>query len=111
MIKTVNDCIQVIEWQDNITLKNVEQFRQEMDNFLKTTHEKLILSLTNTTYINSAGLGVIADSVMQARRNQKELVVSNIQQSIKEIFSIVKFSSFMKLFESEQEAIEYLLAA
>lgn len=107
MIRTIFDDIYVLEWHDDITLKNVEQFRQELNNFLNIDKEKLILDLSNTSYINSAGLGVIADSVMQARRNNKELVVANLQQSVKEIFSIVKFASFMKLFDSEQQAIEF----
>ena len=85
----------------------MEQFRQEMEKFVHDDVEHLILNLANTNYINSAGLGIIADSVMQARKSQKELVIADIQQSVKEIFTIVKFTSFMKVFESEIEAIEY----
>ena len=72
-----------------------------------TEESRLIVNLANTNYINSAGLGIIADSVMQARKSQKELVIADIQQSVKEIFAIVKFTSFMKVFESEKEAIDY----
>ena len=107
MLKKVNDSIQVFEWSENITLKNVEQFRQDMEKFIHYDVEHLILNLANTNYINSAGLGIIADSVMQARKSQKELVIAEIQQSVKDIFTIVKFTSFMKVFESEIEAIKY----
>ena len=34
MLKKVNDSIQVFEWSENITLKNVEQFRQDMEKFI-----------------------------------------------------------------------------
>lgn len=107
MLKKMTDTIQVLNWSENITLKNVEQFRQAMDNLVNGTKEQLILNLASTNYINSAGLGIIADSAMEARRNHKELVITDIQQSVKEIFSIVKFASFMKMFDSEQEAIAY----
>ena len=110
MIKTINGNINVLQWHDNVTLKNIDQFKQEVDNLLKTSSSKLVLNLENLSYINSAGLGVIADGVMQARRNQKELVVCGIQQSIREIFDIVKFSSFMKLFNTENEAIQFFKA-
>ncbi|RKQ16777.1 anti-sigma factor antagonist [Lysinibacillus endophyticus] len=110
VLKTVNNVIQVLEWKENITLKNIELFRQEMNNLLNQDSQNLILNLAETTYINSAGLGIIAESVVQAKRNNKELVISNMEDSIKEIFSIVKFSSFMKLFEIEKEAIEYFQA-
>lgn len=110
MIKSVGDHIHILEWHENITLKNVDQFRQEMESFLKISSHQLILNIANISYINSAGLGIIAESVMQARRSQKELVVSDIQQSIKEIFTIVKFASFMKLFDTEIEAIQFFQA-
>lgn len=107
MLKKISDLIYVLEWSENITLKNVEHFRQEMEKFVQEEGRKLILNLAYTNYINSAGLGIIADSVMQARKSQKELVIADIQQSVKDIFTIVKFTSFMKIFESEKEAMEY----
>jgi anti-sigma B factor antagonist len=67
----------------------------------------LILNLENTMYINSARLGGIAEGVMNARKNNKELVITKLSDSVKEIFSIVKFTSFMIIVDSEQEAIEY----
>lgn len=110
VIKTVHDNINILQWHDNVTLKNIDQFKQEVDNLLKTSSTKLILNIENLGYINSAGLGVIADGVMQARRNQQELVVCDIQQSIREIFDIVKFSSFIKLFNTEAEAMQFFQA-
>lgn len=107
MLGKTNETIQILRWSENITLKNVEHFREEMGKLVNDTKEQLILNLANTNYINSAGLGIIADSVMQARGNQKELVITDIQQSVQEIFSIVKFTSFMKVFKSEQEAVSY----
>ena len=109
MLKNLTDSIEVLEWSENITLKNVEQFRQAMNKLVNETKKQLILNLAGTNYINSAGLGIIADGAMDARRNQKELVITEIQPSVTEIFSIVKFTSFMKMFESEQEAVAYFM--
>lgn len=107
MLKALNEKTYVLEWNENITLKNVELFRQEMNKLLNYNAKQLMLDLVETSYINSAGLGIIAESVIQARRNNKELVIANIQPSIHEIFSIVKFSTFIKLFESKEEAIQH----
>lgn len=91
----------------HITLQNVEHFRQMMNQLINYKNEYLILSLGGTNYINSAGLGVIVDAVMAARKNQKELILSDISQSVHEIFAIVKFSAIMKMMDSEEMAIEY----
>lgn len=107
MIRTAKDDILILEWHDNITLKNIDQFRQEVVNFLSRDNTKLILNLSNTMYINSAGLGIIAENVIQSRKNQKKLVLAEISESVKEIFSIVKFASFIKIFDTEVQAIEF----
>lgn len=94
-------------WDEDITLKSAEAFRKGVQSFIKEDSPRLILSLRNVEYINSSGLGVIADAVMQSRKQGKELVVADIQEPISEIFHIVKFSSFIQLFDTEEEAIEF----
>ena len=107
MLSNVSDSIQSLRWAENITLKNIEQFQQEMERLINSHVDSLILNLANTDYINSAGLGVIANSVLEARKKQKELIIVEIHQSVQEIFSIVKFTAFIKSFESETSAIDY----
>lgn len=109
MISKVNDSIKVLHWSENITLKNIEQFREIVTQFIAQKEEYLILDLAEMNYINSAGLGVIADSVMHARRNNKELVIAEVNQSVKEIFAIVKFTSLMKIFDTKKQAIDYFM--
>lgn len=107
MFREVNDDIQILQWGENITLQNVEHFRQMMEQLINHESECLILNLAGMNYINSAGLGIIVDAVMTARKNMKELILCDISQSVKEIFVIVKFSAIMKMVDSEEMAIEY----
>jgi anti-sigma B factor antagonist len=99
--------IEILEWDEDITLKNAEKFRKTMNEFISGKSEYMILNMNKVKYVNSAGLGVIADSVMTARKEQKELVIAELQESVEEIFKIVKFASFIKLFMTEKEAIDY----
>ncbi|AGT30761.1 anti-sigma-factor antagonist [Geobacillus genomosp. 3] len=96
-----------LTWTEDITLNNVESFRQALEQLLTERADQLIVNMEAVSYINSAGLGMIADSVMAARARQKELVVAGVKGSLAEIFHIVKFSSFIKLFATEKEAIDY----
>jgi anti-sigma B factor antagonist len=107
MLRKVNDFTRGLRWGENITLKNAQQFRQGVEELIGYPENCLILNLANTMYINSAGLGVIAEGVMNARKNNKELVITELSDAVKEIFSIVKFTSFLTIVDSEQEAIEY----
>lgn len=96
-------------WNKDITLKTADHFREELQSFIQNEKDKLILSLKGVEYINSSGLGVIADAVIQARKQEKELVVADIQESISEIFEIVKFGSFIHLFVTKEEATQFFL--
>ncbi|MGG7621923.1 STAS domain-containing protein [Bacillus coreaensis] len=102
-----NEEIITYDWNQDVTLKTADLFREELQSFILTEKKKLILSLKGVGYINSSGLGVIADAVMLARKQGKELVVANIQEPISEIFEIVKFGSFIHLFVTEEEAIQF----
>lgn len=102
------DEIVTYSWNQDITLKTADQFRDELKSFILTEADRLILSIKGVEYINSSGLGVIADSVMQARKSGKELVIADIHETICEILNIVKFGSFISLFETKEEASKFL---
>ncbi|NUK31754.1 STAS domain-containing protein [Parageobacillus sp. VR-IP] len=108
-MRTKHGAIHVFTWNEDITLNNTEQFRKAMAKLIEEPADHLILNMEQVKYINSAGLGIIADGVMTARKQQKELVVAGVQGSLQEIFRIVKFSSFIKLFKTEKEAIHYFV--
>ncbi|MFP7471282.1 STAS domain-containing protein [Niallia taxi] len=99
--------IDILELNEDITIKNSEQFRIMMGKFLNESAVCLILDLRHASYLNSSGLGVIADGAMKARKTGKELVVSGINPPMAEIFEIVKFNTFMELFPSMEQAELY----
>lgn len=99
--------IHILEMNEDITIKNSEHFRLMMGKFLHESTASLILDLNHVSYLNSSGLGVIADGAMKARKNGKELVVSGITPPLDEIFEIVKFNTFMELFPTLEQAEQY----
>lgn len=107
MIFTSNDQVILLTWEEDITLKNNSSFRDTMKELVNSDSDKLLLYLQGVQYLNSGALGAIADSVMEAKKNQKELVVVATQSSVMEIFNIVKFGSFIKIFDSKEEGLQY----
>lgn len=107
MIFTSNDQVILLNWEEDVTLKNIESFKDAVKDLLSSDSSSLLLHLKGVQYVNSGALGAIADAVMTARKNQKELVVVATQQSVKEIFNIVKFGSFIKIFDTKEEGLQY----
>jgi anti-sigma B factor antagonist len=107
MENIMHDTVQLLNWDKDVTLKNVDEFRMAIWELLDSDKRKLILGLTHVAYLNSAALGVIADAVLSSGRLGKELIIAGIQSTIGEIFRIVHFSTFMKIFIEVKEAYSY----
>lgn len=99
--------ISILEIQREITIKNVYQFKETMVKFLENSGHQLILDLNDVTYLNSSALGIIAETAINANKDHKELIVAGVKPPIDEIFEIVKFRLFMKLFPNLQKALDY----
>ncbi|ETT30733.1 STAS domain-containing protein [Paenibacillus sp. FSL P4-0338] len=108
MENSLHEKIQLLKWNKDITLKNVEEFHRTIQRLLECESRGLILELTDVAYLNSAALGVIADAVLTAGRTGKELVIAGVQPTVGEILEIVHFSTFMKIFTELNDAYDYL---
>ncbi|MER2105761.1 MAG: STAS domain-containing protein [Solibacillus sp.] len=95
------------EIEHEITIKNMVIFQKNMDKFLLQSKKFMILNLQKVKYLNNSALKIIASAAITAKKNDKELVIVGIRPPIDEIFEIVKFSNFMELFATYDEAIAY----
>jgi anti-sigma B factor antagonist len=103
------DKLETLIWQESdIILKNVESFRIATEELIQRDANYFFLNLENVEYLNSSALGIIADVVMKARKSKKELMIVGVQDSVLEIFTIVKFETFIKIFKDLKEAEHYL---
>lgn len=107
MDSSLKDKVEQLNWKADVTLKNVEEFRRALLKLTDSEKTKLVLELTEVSYLNSAALGVIADAVLRAGRADKELLIGGVQATVGEIFEIVHFRTLMKIFPDISEAYAY----
>lgn len=103
--------IGVFQWPHDVSVANAEEFSSRLAGFVQTDAKRLILVLQDVNYVNSVALGAIASSVLEARRNGKELVVAGVTGTLREIFNIVKFDRFIQLFDTAEEAEVHMLTS
>ncbi|HHW38516.1 MAG TPA: STAS domain-containing protein [Bacillales bacterium] len=99
---------QSLVWNDNISLNNVDRFQKSIKGLLYTNLNGLILNLENVSYMNECALGIIADSIEEAKEMNKELVIINNTATIRTIFELVRFYSIVRVFPYERDARNYL---
>jgi anti-sigma B factor antagonist len=103
----MNNSVQLLKWEQDVTLKNIDDFRMAIWKLLDSDKRKLILGLTDVAYLNTAALGVIADAVVSSERIGKELIIAGIQSTVEEIFKTVHFDAIMKIFIEVEEAYNF----
>ena len=55
----------------------------------------VVLDLTNVTYMDSSGLGAIVGLYISAKAAKSQLKLINLNEHLKEIFSITRLGQFM----------------
>jgi anti-sigma B factor antagonist len=82
------------------------QLQEHLDNLLREGNHYYLLDLENLTYISSAGLGVLMGILREVREKQGDLKIINMSDKIERVFSLLGFSRLMKVYSSEEEALE-----
>ncbi|BAU29918.1 anti-sigma B factor antagonist [Aneurinibacillus soli] len=99
--------VAILHWEQDVRIDTVDGFKQAVWELREQAQKQLILDLQGVQYLNSLSLGIISETVVSARRQEKEMVVAGISETVAEIFTIVKFHKFIRLFKQREEALAY----
>jgi len=64
--------------------------------------KRIVLDLTDVTYMDSSGLGAIVGIYLSAKRQHCEMKLINLNQRVKELFRITNMA---KIFEGHEEML------
>jgi len=95
--------------QDEILVRCTGRITSTSSAMLHTTVRSLIpetkrvvLDLTDVSYMDSSGLGAIVGIYLSAKRHQRELKLINLNQRLKDLFRIMNLA---KVFEGHEEML------
>ena len=84
-----------------ITSTTTGMVQAEVRNCIPET-KRVVLDLTDVSYMDSSGLGAIVGLYLSARRQERELKLINLNQRLKELFRITNLA---KVFEGHEEML------
>jgi len=67
---------------------------------------KIFVDMNKLEYIDSAGIGVLINTAKMIRHKKGDIVLANISDDIRSIFKVISLENFIKIYNSEVEAIQ-----
>ncbi len=88
-----------------INAHTVRLFEAEIERALSAGRFKLVVNCQGLAYIASAGLGAIMGAIEEVRENGGDIRLSELNESVRNIFEILGFNHLYKIYSTELEAV------
>lgn len=85
---------------------NYNEFENQITDKISNTTGDVIINCNEMNFISSSGLRVFLITQKKLKATGRSLVLTNMQEVIKEIFDISGFSSIFTIKDTEEEALK-----
>ena len=88
-----------------INAHTVRLFETEIQKAIEQKQFRIVVNCAGLSYIASAGLGAMMGAIEEIRDNGGDLRLTELNETVLNIFEILGFNHLYKIFHSELEAI------
>ncbi len=107
MNKRQVDSVTVIDMSGKIILgEETAQLRETVKKILSEGNDRILLNLSDVTYIDSSGLGQLVSCFATTSLKGGQIKLLNLTNKVKEVLQITKLSTVFDIFEDENKAIQ-----
>jgi anti-sigma B factor antagonist len=87
-----------------------KDFQKAIEEAKAKTPQKIVLNLEACTYIDSAGLGLLAICFEQAKLQNLEVCLVNPKDAVKRTIELTQLPKIMKVHDAEEQALRLTLS-
>lgn len=104
LVKNSGD-IAIVEVEGSIDSKTAPDLQQSILDIIDETH-KIILDLSQVSFVSSAGLRVLLLVYRQLKAKDGKVVLVGVSEEIKEVMFMTGFINFFEINSTTEEAIQ-----
>lgn len=93
--------VAILKLQGPLTLRTMFGFQDE---FRAIRPEALILDLSDSPYMDSAGLGLVINQYVSAENGKRKFIVVGVNHRIGALFELTKMHKVLTVFETVDDA-------
>ena len=103
--------VSVVRFQDQkiIDPEAIQELGQELFDLVeRDDRKKLVLNFSNVEFLSSAALGKLITFEKKAKRNDAQLILTNISPEIFQVFAITNLDKLFQIKDAEADALAVL---
>jgi anti-sigma B factor antagonist len=98
--------VSVVALKGRIVLgEESSSLRERIKNLLSDGRKKIVLNMTNVTYIDSAGLGTLVAAHVSAKKESAVLLLSDLGTKFHEVMQVTRLLTVFNVYATEAEAV------
>ena len=98
----------VIAVRGEIDLFTAPELKSALSEAIESGHTRIVVDLTDTTFLDSTALGVLIGAVKRLRSRDGALVIVNVDQNIAKTFEITGLDQIFTILPTRDDAIAAL---
>ena len=98
--------VAVVEPVGFINAHTAKDFETVLQSLIDQSQHNIVINCKALAYIASAGLGAIMGSIDAVRENNGDIRLSNLNETVFNIFDVLGFTHLYSIFQTEEKAVE-----
>lgn len=93
----------VIEMPRELPSDSISEFEKEIISLIQKDQNNIIIDLSNTTYICSRGVGIIAYALGKARKKNGDIKLLNLMKFVQKLFEVIQLDQIFEIYKDIEE--------
>lgn len=102
------DGIDVVRLPERLLMANAADARAALKEIVSKGSGRLILDLTDTTFMDSSGLAVLVSSLQAARKKNGDVYLVSMSATVRALFELTRLHTVFQIFDDEAGALRAL---
>lgn len=101
--------IEVHKFSGQVRISTQNDFKDILDGIVKNNKGgTVLLNMEGITYMNSTGLGILADSCLKLRRSGGNMVLCSLVPDMRNLFQAARMYGNLEIHKTENEALKII---
>ena len=103
-IKKESD-VSILEIEGEVDVYYSSRLEEKVKNLISEGERRVIIDMTEVSYMDSSGLGVLVGSLKNLKKSKGEMKIAGVKGEIMNVFEITRLNTFFDMYNTVPEAL------